>query len=218
MPAPSVNRVRVQFGGAIGASRWTSAMWAGVAAGGPPSQSNLDTCASAMLTTFNSNTWADLRALNQATTTLTDCRVDFYLAGSQASAGNGVANQTASPGTSTGKGAASQAIVASLYSATASRRGRGRMYLPATGGLDGTTNPYGFSTSIATTLALDISVLCANLTTISGTDFGAGVGASVQSITDGMLHPIVTVLVDTRPDRQEHREKSIVFSRFAHAV
>jgi hypothetical protein len=41
---------------------------------------------------------------------------------------------------------------------------------------------------------------------------------SVQSLTTGNTPAVTSVLCDTRPDRQEHREKAQSFRRFASVV
>lgn len=217
MPAPASARIRTLFEGQIDQSRWSCGIW-GTVPTGVPSQVNMDTYATAVHTLFSGNTWADLRALNAASTNFTDVIAQYYGPGSMAVSAQG--QHTAAPvaGTATQAAAGAQAIVASLYTGTVSRSGRGRIFLPATGGFTGGAQPYGFPTAIVTSIAADIAVLIANMKTVLATDFGGPTDVVVQSLHLSSTFPITNVLVDTRPDRQEHREKAMTFVRVAHAV
>lgn len=215
--APSVPRIRVQIGGAIGASRWSIGLWFQV---NPLviGTVNLATFNTAAGVDFANDVWGSLKAQNVSLTTYDQVRTDVYAAGSLASSANAILNRTAVAGTNSGVSAASQCVVHSLYTATASRRSRGRVYLPATGSIGGGTQPFGFDSSVISTLAGDLATFLNDTEDNADTNFGTGSAAVVQSLTAGQVFPITTVLVDQRPDRQEHREKALSFSRVSAAV
>lgn len=216
MPAPAVARVRVTVGGAIGGSEWRCGFWFQVASTAPGTI-NLTTFNTAAGTTFASDVWGALKAYNYSTTDFSYVRSDIYAAGSMASAQNAIATPSPIAGTASGVSAGSQAMVCSLYTATHSRRGRGRVYYPATGSLGGATNPYGFDPSTFAGIMTGTKSFLHDVVTIGDTDFGVGTVPVVQSITGGTVAPITQLFIDSRPDRQELREKSLSFSRLTTA-
>lgn len=218
MAAPAVPRIRLAFEGTIGGAPWATAYWLSATTLTPPSAADLATFASGQGSAFVAGPGSTWRALNYSTTIFDSVRADWYAASSSASSVNANPGGFASAGTATNTSAASQSICTSLYTATASRRGRGRMYWPATGNLGSAAQHYGFTSTQVGTWATAFAAMLANvLSSNPFTAFGT-LTPVVQSLTAGQVFPITTVLADTRPDRQEHREKTLLWTRSSATV
>lgn len=218
MPAPTGQRYRVTFGGSVGAGPWNTSVWNTTDISVLPNQSDVNACASAIGTLFLAGPGNLWKVHNLASTIFDSVRIDVYQSGSMASAMNGSSSGFGLAGTASLAAAASQCIVNSLYTANNSRRGRGRMYWPATGALPSTAQPYGFDPTQINSYGTSMATFISDL---GGAFFANAMGngtAVVQSLTAGLTFPITQLLIDTRPDRQEHREKALLWQRFSHAV
>lgn len=110
--------------------------------------------------------------------------------------------------------AASQCVVTSLLTAVATRSGRGRLYWPATGGFGGSVHRY--DDTLCQNMANDLAALYESIVLAAPSDAGL-----VGVVRSGKLHSvnnITTIRVDTRPDRQEHRESRLTFNQHSAPV
>lgn len=154
------------------------------------------------------NTWANL---NDGGTTIQSCQVRGYAAGGSGA----IAQATTVPhspivGISAVGGAASQACCATLYTARPGKSGRGRLYWPATAALGA---GYQFPDTYVSNLALATRNLYQAVGAWqSGTLPSEFVGV-VRSLTLGTTNAITDVACNSQPDRQEHRERHLTFTR-----
>jgi len=199
----------VSLSGAIGGgANWVCTLWFGT---NSADESNAALAAGALAATRThldgwDNAWA---AFNTSDTTLTGITVRVYDGGSDAAAAVAEgAPATAIAGTNGAQAAASQCVVTSLRTDNSTRSGRGRLYWPATGGLDGDDHnflPARCASFADATVALYEGIMA---DADPGSDFTIG---AVRSLKLGQMIPITRVVVDERPDRQEHRERHLSF-------
>lgn len=208
MPAPAVSRLKITLGGQIAGAAWSTSLYTQGGAA-VPSQANLDLFATAAATTWRTRLGLAFASMNFTSTTLSRLRVDYLPAGSNSSALSSNGTVVPTVGGTDSRSAASQCMVLSLYTATISRRGRGRMYYPATGNLPGGSNDYAFSNAQVSTWASQHALWFADLADIGDTDFGVPANPVVQSLTAGAAFEVTSARADSRPDRIEHREKAL---------
>lgn len=219
MPAPAAARVKVTFTGNIGGSNFATSFWATVGgAAATPSGADMTALANALSgawTTHMATPWARIA---DAATIVERCSVAYYASGSSSASAAGISSPIALPGGNAHTSAGSQAMVYSLYTAVSTRSGRGRMYWPATGGLPGGIMGYGFDTFDVNGNATGFAAFLHDVNTIIFLSTIRGLTACVFSDKNAAMYPITQVLVDARPDRVEHRERSMSFPRVAVAV
>jgi hypothetical protein len=214
MPVPTVPRVRVSLGGTIGGAAWSTAFYMSTS-GAVPDAPSLQAFANAAISSFATTpgpSWADR---NHSATQVNHVRADWYDAGSRASSLNVTGVHAGIVGTLSSVSAASQSMVVSLYSATQTRSGRGRMYLPATGSMSGGAQDYAFPSSSVAGILAGMKTWLIDVASVYNANVGVGATPVVQSLTTGSVHVITTLLIDTRPDRQEVREKHLSWTRQA---
>lgn len=216
--APAIQRVKTSFGGTIAGQAWETSMWWSQSAPGLPLASDLLAFAAGVGSAFNTHMGAPWRSKNYSTTIWDSVRADIYLASSNASAQNATSGGFGVAGTAASVSAASQALCVSLYTAENSRRGRGRMYWPATGNLGAGFQSYAFVDADIQTYVSDFAAFLNAVTAANPWPTMGSVTPVVQSLTAGAVYPITTVLSDTRPDRIEHREKHLGWSRYSTAL
>jgi len=219
MGAPAAARIKVTFTGQLGGSNWATSFWCTVGgAAATPSGADMVTLAddiAGQWTTHMATPWARIA---DAGTIVERCSVSYYAAGSVAASAAGISSPIALPGGNLHTSAGSQAMTYSLYTAVSNRSGRGRMYWPATGGLPGGLMGYGFDTFDVNGNCAGFAAFLHDVNTIIFLSTIRGLTACVFSDKNSAMYPITQVLVDARPDRIEHRERSMSFPRVATAV
>lgn len=218
MPAPAVKRIKYTLIGQVHTAPWESSFYGSYDGAIPVDDAALLDYATAAKSTLNSD-WSDeFQAINDPNTNWTALRVDLYLASSLAIAQSATFTDTTLAGVGAPGGAVSSAICTSLYSATPTRSGRGRMYVPATAALAGSSTTNGFTTARLTSWLAALSGAFTAINTLDGPDGAGAVRVGVQSLMDSQIRPVVRVLADTRPDRIEHREKQLTWIRLSDVV
>jgi hypothetical protein len=152
-----------------------------------------------------------LSDLNTSDTLLLAASCRLYAAGATASTAYAQVGVTGTPaGTGTQSGAASQACVITLQSPLAGRSGRGRMYMPATGSLGANTEQHRFKAATLDLLMPGLVTFFLAVEAMSLDDSHA-LFPVVRSLKMSTVHQFNRFKVDARPDRQEHRERGLVF-------
>lgn len=114
---------------------------------------------------------------------------------------------TARAGTSGNFGPTQQCIVVSLQTASSSRKAKGRLYVPATGGNTSTGHKY------TNTVVDGISAATAGLiTAINGTSIASNAVSIVVNGSDSFAHAVTQVSVDNEPDIQRRRANKVLAS------
>ena len=210
---PAVARVKATLGGSIGGSPFQAATWFISDGTGTKSPSDLAIDASAAAAFNSGGMKSAFAGINHTSTQWQTLRLDYYPASSAAILVSGLKTGIAQSGVQTSVSAASQCMVITGLSSTAGRSGKSRTFLPATSGMGGGGQPFEFAASL--TLAM-LTAWQGWLNQINAAPAFIGCGklrAAVQSLTLGQMAPITSVRVDSRPDRQEHREKRLVFGQ-----
>lgn len=107
-------------------------------------------------------------------------------------------------------GAASQACCSTLYTAHPGKSGRGRLYWPATSSLG---PGYQFPDVAVSNLAIATKNLYQALAGWAGGGEVTPMVGVVRSLTLGTANAITSVACNSQPDRQEHRERHLTFTR-----
>jgi hypothetical protein len=205
------------FSGTSASSVWATSFWSKTTS--DVGSTDPDGLADAAWTTFSAGPLLTWKPLNSAGTSITQLQVDFYHPGSNASYQQGVHTVSGGAGNATTWAPASQAIVATLYSAGVGKTSRGRMYWPATAAVSASP-AFQYLAAVCQVFSDDLASFLAGV----GGLYGAwGVTGAVASVSSGgstlsggpgpALYPVTRVGIDTQPDRQEHRERGIPFSR-----
>lgn len=213
MPLPMGDFVRAQFGGTLGGENWECGLWFHlVGMTDAPDQSAMDSFAADVLSGANLQIWdkdgEGILASNATGVDLSTSRASFYRDG--ASLGSGTASMTPSPGTnSTAAHPFYCALCVTTLTATAGRRGRGRMYLPLTGGAVSQTSgqvssgvAQAFGDAVGNFLFFfngDDSDLPGSPTTVP----------VVVSQVEGAFAVITSLRTDTKPDTQHGRTNRV---------
>lgn len=135
----------------------------------------------------------------------------YYYAGGTAAAAHGQAPMVFAGTAPFGIHPTQIAVVATLRTALNTRRGRGRIYLPATGvQMTGTYPLLATSTVNAMLDALALMLTARKLDPL--------VAPVVVSQTGSITSPIISVDGDTIADTQRRRRNKLVTSRHVHAV
>lgn len=210
------------FSGTSASSVWATSFWSQTTS--DVGSTDPDGLADAAWTTFTAGPLATWKPLNSADTSITQLQVDFYHPSSNASYQQGVKTTTGGAGNATTHAPASQAIVATLYSAGVGKSSRGRMYWPATAAV-AATPAFQYLAAVCQAFSDDLAAFFAGVPDLYDS---WGVSGAVASVSSGgstleggpgpALYPITRVGIDTQPDRQEHRERGIPFSRVFSAV
>lgn len=144
-------------------------------------------------------------AINTSDTVLRGLEAETYVAGSTVADSSAAFSYT-SPGVGGSAGAAptQTCVVVSTRTFTPGVRGRGRMYIPATGLVLNATHNVGslFIDALANSTATLITAL--NATSVAGSAIQAIVAGS-----DPTGHPITSLRVDSEPDIQRRRADKI---------
>ncbi len=204
MPMPLGNFIKNVFGGAVSLSDdWSCGVWY-QATSDAPSQGDLDTATTNLLTNLQSGWWNDSthpwRDQNAAGTKLESVRAYYYH--------NGVltlqseATQSPSSGTGSDVHPSYVACCVTLKTAGFGRRKRGRIYLPATAA--GTDTNSGLFTG----LTLEALQNLGNVIGLYGIGDDVAIPAQpvVVSQTGGSFEPITHLRYDNKPDTQHGRE------------
>ena len=206
------------LGGSIGGSPWQAAFWLTSDGTGTKSPSDLVIDAGAVFAFSGTAVKTAFNLVNHTATQWQTLKLDYYPGGSAAVLVSGTKTAIASSGVSSTASAASQCIVITSLSATAGRSGKGRTFLPHTSSINGGGQPFEISTANATSV---VNAFADWLSAINAAPAFLGCGklqAAVLSLTLGQMNLTRSLRVDTRPDRQEHREKRLVFGTTAIAV
>lgn len=205
---PDFNRVRFVFSGHMrgGTQSWSTGIFAKVST--PPTLAQLQTDVNGLGAAFDAEmlvTGSNIAVSWDAGTRINDHIMYYYPANSPVATLVAVHAAANNPGSSTGYLPAQVAIVASLRTAMAGRKGRGRMYWPcvaaplSSAGLLSATvtdNVCAFTRYVADQLS--------NLTWS---------GAAGQAVVAGAWPsgvPITSVVVDNKPDIQRRRSDKIL--------
>lgn len=216
MPSVDKATVSLQFGGTIaGGVPWDCTMWFSPQDAG----ADLGEVTAGVLANANSavNTlWGAIAPFNSPDTALTSLTARGYAAG--ATGTRLILFQSLGDthiGTGGGSGALSQAVVSSLYTAIGGRSGRGRLYWPATCALPG---GHAFSDAQCQTLANSLAAFMVAVSNDVAQPLEGNPVGVVRSPKLGTVNQITSVAVNTRPDRQEHRERHLVTTVHTAAV
>jgi len=210
MPYPTQARYRLEISGHVGSGgKWATGINVQCEENTAPSMAELQSACDS-LATYTNTFWADgVARFNAGDTGVDKLTMRWYAPGASASSVLATHALLGVGGASGANSPASTAIVLTLQSETAGASGRGRMYWPATAGVNAN---HSFVTADMQAY-LDAAVVWINhIYTLSGNPWGGSL-PSVLSIKDGALHNIVSLAVDGRPDRQESREDGLVFNR-----
>lgn len=212
MPVSEITAL-LEFSGTIkGAGIWNTGLWMTADTFPADPQTGVTTVATGAAAAF-SQLWTDeLGAFNTADTTFAAASCRLYAAGAKASSAYAIQPAAAVlTGTGTDSAPASQACVVTLQSPLAGRSGRGRMYMPATAATGAGADEHAFPLSKVNGLipALVTFFIATEALTLDNSHALAPV---VRSLKMGTVHPFKQFRVDTRPDRQEHRERGLVFA------
>lgn len=192
-----------------GASKWDCTLWFRADPIGSSPQGLVNGVAAAMPAALNAF-GAAWKPFNDDLTQITDFTVRYYAAG--ASGASVIAQGNLGDfidGNGPAGAAASQAVVTTLLTGLATRSGRGRLYWPATAALVGTT--HGFDPNQCQALATATITLYGTIMN-TAPQGGVDIIAGVRSIKLQTITELTAVRVDTRPDRQEHRETKLGFT------
>jgi len=211
--APATARLKFTLEGGVQGGQWNCGLWASYSGAVVVDPTALGSYALAVLGILNNVFLPALKPFMDPRTSVQQLRVDTYASGSAAVSQTGIATTVPIVGTGAAGGPATQALALSLYSATPSRSGRGRIYLPATATLTNAAGAQSFAGPLITTLATSAGVDFSSVNGTPGPDGAGTVRLGVFSNKESVIRPIVQVLADTRPDRIEHREKFSTFFR-----
>ena len=200
------------FLGSIGGAPFNCAFWFTSDGTGTHASADLATDANAVITGFGfpniRTSWANF---NHVATQIQQLRLDYYAASSAAVLASGVKTGIALSGTVSSASAASQSIVCTSISGLAGRSGKGRTYWPATGGISSATPPYEFTSANTLLFSGNVADWLSAINAAAAFVGSGKLRASVQSLRLGVMTPTLSVKVDGRPDRQEHRESKLSF-------
>lgn len=210
MALPLGNWLRLSLVGSMINDTWSINFWFRALTTTDPSATDLLTWCTSAVSDFDAKVWSiastGLKLSNAPYCSLTGGKALFY--------SDSVLVQSASSPITPIAGTGSSihppytALVATLLTAKAGRRFRGRAYLPVTGlGVSGTTgqqsgSPTAFATNLRNWLANSNS-----WTTWSGM---TGAGPLVMTQTGSLPENITAVRVDTRFDTQRGRENKLI--------
>lgn len=213
MALPSGDLIRNQVGGTCAGENWLIGVWTTVQGmSAVPNQSEMDARAESVLTVFDSNVWSapanSLLSLNATGVKLTKSICSFYRDG--VSLGSGIHTITPIPGTASSATPFYVAQVVTLKTATAGRRGRGRMYPPVTNGAlltaAGGQWDSGSPGALCANFGRFLGQLAVDDTGLPGDPSFTPV---VVSIMGSAAHPITLLASDTIPDTQHGRTRRI---------
>lgn len=211
MPVSQVTAL-LEFSGTVrGAGVWATGLWMTTGTFPADPQTGVQTVATAAAAAFDDLWTGGLGAMNTADTSFLSASCRLYAAGATASTAVATAPTPSSEvGSGTDSSAASQACVVTLQSPAAGRSGRGRMYMPATAALGTGGEAHAFPVAkvnnlVAACVAFFIATESFSL------DDSHALAPVVRSLKQGTVHPFKMFKIDCRPDRQEHRERGIVF-------
>lgn len=203
--------IKAVFGGAVGGGdTWSVGLNIGVglpAANGGATPTEMNTVASDLLGFFNTF-WTTYKTWCRSGTSLSSCKTYLYGTGGLLTS-QGTATQAAVVGTGTVPHPSYVATVVTLQTDTPGRRGRGRIYLPATGrSCDASTGQSDTSPSaFGAALKIALNAMAKNYT-LSGTTY-LGVPV-VWSEAASDYHPIVAIRSDTILETQRGRQDQSV--------
>jgi hypothetical protein len=173
-----------------------------------PTPTQANTYAANIGANFASVVWSVYKAQNDPATTLDVCSVRFYSSGVLMV--NGTATITSVPGTGSGAHPCYVACCVSMLSAFPGRSKRGRMYLPATAyAVTGTTGQWTTAGTATTTVA-NLASHLTNSAHTPGWGSPAAFSPVVLSKTLGSTSDIVSLRIDSLPDTQHGRTRSLV--------
>ena len=209
----AVETVKTVIEGQIqGIQDWSTAFWCEVVNAVPVTQPGMNNWAD-IVAGYISTFWsAGIDSANLPDTVVNSVKAYYYPAGSGVATVQAVhLYGTALPGTATGGGSPTQlAIVHSLRSGVPGRRGRGRMYLPATG-LALSSGSHGqLASGACSSFAGALAALFTAVNT-SGS-FAAQFTSQnvvVRSETGNMCNAVDQIIVDSKIDTQRRREDKI---------
>jgi len=218
VPAPSVARLKVSFGGNINTGTWETSIWESCSTPTVPTAAEILAAITAQYTEWNTQCASFFETLMYRGDALQTVRGDWYAPDSNAISATATYLPTALEGTINFCSPASTSMVVSLYTALHSRSGRGRMYWPATAYMQGAADEHGFAGDQITGFANGMAAFCAFVNNpVPSPPFGQ-MTAVVQSQKLGLVTPVTTIKIDGRPDRQEHRERGLLFPSAQAAV
>lgn len=213
MVALNVPTIKVSINGrAAGGEEWSTGFWCVYVDTDTPTSSQLNTFAGDVLDAFG-GVWAvELASQTSGAIVPESCRVHFYPAGSLVSTVTGEDTGTIAAGTSTVTHPYQVGLVCSLRTALATRRGRGRMYLPLTGiPLSAGTGQYNGDEIPTIADAMQAFFNAVNNLTVGGSP----VGVVVASHADGLVQPVTHIIIDSIPDVQRRRANQLAASTTA---
>lgn len=214
MPSVAQITALLEFTGSIaGGGRWATGLWCTTDTFPSDPQAGCQSAATGAAAAFSALWQNGVGAFNATDTNFLAASCRLYAAGATASTAVAqAATPAADAGTGFGSSAASTSCVVTLQSPQAGRSGRGRMYMPATAAT-------GLNAELHQFLAANMTALMPALVTFFiaiealSLDDSHVLTPVVRSPKMNTVHPFKRFSVDTRPDRQEHRERGIVFSK-----
>lgn len=198
MAAPPSNTARISILGTAntGAEIWDTSFWVNDVIVASNTDANAVMAQVGGL--FNTNLKTALLALQANDCAVTQLKGYFYAGGSSTASWVG-SFATAGAGATTAQLPLQTCMVMTLRTANSGRSYRGRMYLPATGGIMASSaHQFGTSTTTAISTALANFFNAINTSSISGS-------VCVWSPTRGVMTDVTQITCDQRPDIQRRR-------------
>lgn len=205
---------RVVIGGILaGAQRWSIGVNLQVAGSTTPSPAQMNTFAQAVYASFLSNVWSNassgLNGFASSSANVDSCHAYYYpVTITSGATATGVSSGAAVAGSGVRSNPPQSALVVSLRTALAGRKGRGRVYLPIG------VMSYNTNGTIGSTLSGLATNFAAFLTNVS-----SGIALAVQGVTPivvGLTVPtgstITSVAIDNVMDTQRRRRDKIAAS------
>lgn len=202
---PNFPRVRMVMSGTLRTSQtWSTGMYAKLL--GAPDLSALQTWIGGIRDALDAQLLETQtpRAVWDASTRVLEYSAYYYAASAPTASLVAVATAGNNPGASTGYMPSQVSVVASLHTAMAGRKGRGRMYWPAT---SLTLDANG---RVNSGICDDLAYFSAFVATRLGADtLGGGLPVAVVAGAVAGGVPITSVTCDNRPDIQRRRADKI---------
>lgn len=207
--APSSPWLKVVLSGQVAAGQpWSTTDAYSMNPGPTPSLGDITGIATAMAARYKTFWLGGPTLFASASTSLLALQAFWYNAGSTSAAVNAIAAISGAVGTGSATAPLSTALVITKKTAVTTKSGRGRSYWPAvlrmSGGVFASADLSTVLVAYQTMINLFRGTPPAPLTQCN---------LAVVSFRTGQIHEVTSASIDTRPDRQEHRESNGVYPK-----